>query len=148
MEKEHVTIIVLLVIIVLVSLKRKPSDQVSAGEAPESESQERRPGQYITAAHIRNREDIPTAAHIRNRIGLGAPNKPGLTSYIRHRETDNQPAQGFYLGNQQIQNRNHSMYHSQFIRHHLKNDHRREMFASMDGDLVGDGNPDSAGHSF
>jgi len=142
MENEHVIIIALLLVIFLVNLNRKSP---SPCDRPEL--------QGFLPDHIRSREDIPTAAHIRSRIGLAVPNTPQafgtpqalepqqavVSQRIRHRETDERPGQGFNL--QRVQNRDHNMYHSQFVRHHLKNDHRQQMLQNLEGD----GSADSAG---
>lgn len=138
MENEHIIIVALLLVILLVHLNRKPSCSCQRPDL-----------QGFLPERIRNREDgqnIVTAGHIRNRenggaLGLvNADNTP--ISHIRKRECS---GQGFCVDNQRIQNRNHNMYHSQFVRHHLKKDHRQQMLQNFEGGCEG---PDCAGKAF
>lgn len=142
MENEHIIIIALLLVILLVHLNR------SRPSCPCGRSQL----QGFLPEHIRKREDGPqniiTAGHIRSRQqdenpgALGIVNKESPVSHIRKRECS---GQGFCIDNQRIQNKDHSMYHSQFIRHHLKNDHRQKMLQNLVGGCEG---PDCAGQPF
>jgi hypothetical protein len=79
-------------------------------------------------------EEPMTAAHIRNRIGLGAVNTDtAFGSWIRNRREE-QCLPGNPLCAGRIQNRNHNMYQSQYVRHHLKADHRGKMMRNMMGE--------------
>jgi hypothetical protein len=53
-----------------------------------------------------------------------------LGQFIRNRRTDEVPA-GLEFISKHIQNRNHNMYQSQYVKHHLKADHRGKMMRNM-----------------
>jgi hypothetical protein len=76
-------------------------------------------------------QDIVSGAHIRSRReggALGLVNADTPISHIRSRR--NEEGQGFNL--QRI-NVNNNMNQSQFVRHHLKMDHRSKMMQNMAG---------------
>ena len=124
MEQEHMIIIALLVVALYFLMMRKPC---ACPIRPSQGFSER----FATDA------TLPFAAHIRNRIGY-IPNADTPISHIRTRRQDDN--QGFGL--QHVQSRNHNMYQSQYVRHHLKADHRGKMMRNM---ITGDGGPDGAG---
>jgi hypothetical protein len=74
------------------------------------------------------------AAHIRNRIGNALLNDPNSAiSYIRSRRETIPPGLDENKQGLHVRNRNHNMYQSQYVRHHLKADHRGKMMNSMMG---------------
>ncbi len=91
-------------------------------------------------------ENIQFGAHIRNRIGLGVANDPNSPissfKYIRSRRETIPPGLNENVQGLHVRNRNHNMYQSQYVRHHLKADHRGKMMRNM---ITGDGGPDGAG---
>ena len=131
MEQEHMIIIALLVVALYFLMMRKPC---ACPIRPSQGFAER----FATDA------TLPFGGRIRNRIGLGVendPESPISSLYIRNRRETipaglDENVQGFH-----VRNRNHNMYQSQYVRHHLKADHRGKMMNSM---IRGEG-PDSAG---
>ena len=129
MEQEHMIIIALLVVALYFLMMRKPC---ACPIRPSQGFSER----FATDA------TLPFAAHIRNRIGYlpNDPNSP-IARIRSRRETIptglDENVQGFH-----VRNRNHNMYQSQYVRHHLKADHRGKMMRNM---ITGDGGPDGAG---
>jgi hypothetical protein len=109
MEQEHFIIIALLCVVVYMLSTRQPCGCVVEGFEKD----------MITAGHIRSRREG----------GLGLVNADTPISYIRNREDT---GQGFNLGNQRI-NVNNNMNQSQFVKHHLKMDHRSKMLKNMAG---------------
>jgi len=55
----------------------------------------------------------------------------GSTGWIRSRRQDDCKLSGTCAGH--IRNRNHNMYQSQYVKHHLKADHRAKMMRNMMG---------------
>jgi hypothetical protein len=117
MEQEHMIIIALLVVALYFLMMRKPC---VCPIRPSQGFSER----FATDA------TLPFAAHIRNRIGYTPNNPESPIARIRNRRQDDH--QGFGLNH--VRNRNHNMYQSQYVRHHLKADHRGKMMNSMMGE--------------
>jgi hypothetical protein len=131
MEQEHMIIIALLVVALYFLMMRKPCAcpiRPSQGFSERFENVGTEQVPVIGAGWIRKREDGGS---------IGLVNKETPISHIRTRRQDDN--QGFGL--QHVQSRNHNMYQSQYVRHHLKADHRGKMMNSM---MRGEG-PDSAG---
>lgn len=124
MEQEHMIIIALLVVALYFLMMRKPCACATEGFENVGTAQD----QIIGAGWIRNRREDGGV--------IGLVNSPNALR-IRNRVDE----QGFGL--QRLNNRNHNMYHSQYVRHHLKADHRGKMMNSM---MRGDGctGPDCA----
>ena len=139
MEQEHMIIIALLVVALYFLMMRKPCAcpiRPSQGFAERFENVGTEQVPVIGAAWIRKREDGGS---------LGVVNSPdspiSSLNYIRNRRETipaglDENVQGFH-----VRNRNHNMYQSQYVRHHLKADHRGKMMNSM---MRGEG-PDSEG---
>jgi len=129
-------IIALLVVALYFLMNRKPCN------CPMSAS---RPGQGFNLERFENvgTSDVPVigAGWIRNRRenggSLGLVNKDSPTSWIR---TEGVP-QGLEFAAARVQSRNHNMYQSQYVKHHLKADHRGKMMQNM----MGESTQDSAG---
>jgi hypothetical protein len=121
MEQEHMIIIALLVVALYFLMMRKPC------VCPI------RPSQGFGLEKFRFRDAAQNEEISATPMGL--PNAQQLR--IRSRRQDD--LQGFGL--QHVSNRNHNMYQSQYVRHHLKADHRGKMMNSM---IRGEG-PDGAG---
>ncbi len=132
MEQEHMIIIALLVVALYFLMMRKPCAcpiRPSQGFSERFEKVGTVQVPVFGAGWIRKREDGGA---------IGLVNKESPTSHIRSRRQD--VNQGF--GSlQHVRNRNHNMYQSQYVRHHLKADHRGKMMNSM---IRGEG-PDGAG---
>ncbi len=127
MEQEHMIIIALLVVALYFLMMRK----ACACAAPSQ------------GFGLEKFEQLPEVAHIRNRIGNALPNTD-TAFWIRNRE---EGGQGFNINKGHVQSRNHNMYHSQYVRHHLKADHRGKMMRNMMGRQLDDkgAGPDGAG---
>jgi len=110
MEQEHMIIIALLVVALYFLMMRKPC------ACP-------RVGQGFGLEKFRFR-DAAQNAEI-NATPMGLPDARQLR--IR---TEGSGGQGFL---QHVQNRNHNMYQSQHVKHHLKADHRGKMMRNMMG---------------
>jgi hypothetical protein len=123
MEQEHMIIIALLVVALYFLMMRKPC------VCPI------RPSQGFGLEKFRFR-DAAQDKEI-NETPMGLPDARPLGAHIRSRRQDD--GQGFGLNH--VRNRNHNMYQSQYVRHHLKADHRGKMMNSM---IRGEG-PDGAG---
>lgn len=122
MEQEHMIIIALLVIALYFLMMRKPCAcpiRPSQGFSERFENVGTEQVPVIGAGWIRKREDGGSS---------GLVNKKTPISHIRNREEHDRP-QGFGL--EYVRNRNHNMYQSQYVRHHLKADHRGKMMNSM-----------------
>ena len=133
MEQEHMIIIALLVVALYFLMMRKPCAcpiRPSQGFSERFENVGTEQDPIIGAGWNRNRRQDESGT-------IGLVNKESPTSHIRSRRQDDN--QGFGL--QHVRNRNHNMYQSQYVRHHLKADHRGKMMNSMMG---GEG-PDGAG---
>jgi hypothetical protein len=137
MEQEHMIIIALLVVALYFLMMRKPCAcpiRPSQGFSERFENVGTEQVPVIGAGWIRNRRQDESGT-------IGIVNKESPTSHIRtRRETIptglDENVQGFH-----VRNRNHNMYQSQYVRHHLKADHRGKMMNSM---IRGEG-PDGAG---
>jgi|LakMenE01Jun11ns_1017448.scaffolds.fasta_scaffold9867633_2 hypothetical protein len=127
MEQEHMIIIALLVVALYFLMNRKSCDCVKPCQGFNIEKFE---PPYLPNARIETApEDLV--------------NRPSPISWIRNRrEVDD------YRGLHNVQSRNHNMYHSQYVRHHLKADHRGKMMRNMMGTESPQASPqDSAGSS-
>lgn len=135
MEQEHMIIIALLVIALYFLMMRKPCACPIRPSQGFSERYADLENALVGRIRTRSNDASPledAAKGGANNI-LNSPN----AFHIRSRSQD---GQGF--GSlQHVQSRNHNMYQSQYVRHHLKADHRGKMMNSM---MRGEG-PDSAG---
>jgi len=135
MEQEHIIIIALLVVALYFLMMRKPCAcpiRPSQGFAERFDQTE---GAFGPFGPTQNRIRTNTEQALDDQIK--AKTMGLIDARIRSRSQD---GQGF--GSlQHVRNRNHNMYQSQYVRHHLKADHRGKMMNSM---MRGEG-PDSAG---
>jgi len=125
-------IIALLVVALYFLMMRKPCAcpiRPSQGFSERFENVGTEQVPVIGAGWIRKREDGGS---------FGLVNKETTISHIRNRRQTDLPG---LQSLQHVRNRNHNMYQSQYVRHHLKADHRGKMMNSM---IRGEG-PDSAG---
>lgn len=134
MEQEHMIIIALLVVALYFLMMRKPCVcpiRLSQGFSERFENVGTEQVPVIGAGWIRKREDGGS---------IGLVNKESPTSHIRNREENDRPG---FQSLQHVRNRNHNMYQSQYVRHHLKADHRGKMMRNMinGGDLEGQCQP-------
>jgi hypothetical protein len=112
MEQEHMIIIALLVVALYFLMMRKPCACPRVGQG----------------FGLEKFEQLPEVARIRNRIGNALPNTDtAFGSWIRNRVGD------YDAISNRVQNRNHNMYQSQYVKHHLKADHRGKMMRNMMG---------------
>ncbi len=136
MEQEHMIIIALLVVALYFLMMRKACACPRVGQG----------------FGIERFDDIGTSSQpiigagwIRNRAvsGLVTDTTPSPTNpnWIRKRVGD------YDAISNRVQNRNHNMYQSQHVKHHLKADHRGKMMRNMMGRQLDDkgAGPDGAG---
>lgn len=125
MEQEHMIIIALLVVALYFLMMRKPCACPRVGQGFGLEKFE---PPYLPNARIET-------------VDGDLVNRPSPISWIRNRRED------LYKGLHNVQSRNHNMYHSQYVRHHLKADHRGKMMRNMMGRQLDDkgAGPDGAG---
>jgi len=129
MEQEHMIIIALLVVALYFLMMRKPCACPAPGQGFGLERFEG-PSVVEGGAWIRNRS--PISASKGGKLGLLTyKGDTGYNPNYRIR-TDPDPTQGVGTLNH-IQNRNHNMYQSQHVKHHLKADHRGKMMQNMMG---------------
>lgn len=111
MEQEHMIIIALLVIALYFLMMRKSCN------CPMPRLQ----GFDMREGFQSNTEEVNAALES---AGGYLP-----TAWIRSRRQDDCKLSGTCAGH--IRNRNHNMYQSQYVKHHLKADHRAKMMNSM-----------------
>ena len=124
MEQEHMIIIALLVIALYFLMMRKSCNC----PMPRLQGFDMREGFESNTKGINEALDsaggyLPTAS----------------STWIRSRRQDDCKLSGTCAGH--IRNRNHNMYQSQYVKHHLKADHRGKMMQNM----MGESPQDSAG---
>ena len=119
MEQEHMIIIALLVIALYFLMMRKSCN------CPMPRLQ----GFDMREGFENNTEEINTALESASGYLPTAPT--ASTGWIRSRRQDDCKLSGTCAGH--IRNRNHNMYQSQYVKHHLKADHRAKMMRNMMG---------------
>ena len=144
MEQEHMIIIALLVVALYFLMMRKPCACPIRPSQGFSERYADLENALVGRIRTRSNDASPLEdAAQGGKLGvLNSPDSPiSSLNYIRNRRETipkglDENKQGFH-----VRNRNHNMYQSQYVRHHLKADHRGKMMNSM---IRGEG-PDSAG---